>query len=132
MDTEPILVFDGICNLCNGAVNLVIRNDKHKMIRFAAFQTDAGRELMRSYHFATNELVSFVFIENNRIYTRSTAALRVCRYLKGGWPLCYIFIIVPRFIRDAVYNLVAKKRYQWFGKTEQCMVPTPEIKNRFL
>lgn len=132
MKEQPIILFDGICNLCNRVVRFVIRRDKKKEIQFAALQSEAGQGLLQKYHLPVTAMESFVFIENGKVYSRSSAALKVCRHLRGLWPLCYGFIIVPEFIRDAVYNWVAKNRYKWFGVRAECMIPTPEIKARFL
>ena len=132
MPQEPIILFDGVCNFCNRAVNFVIKRDKASVLKFATLQSDVSQKLLATDHLPANDLRSFVFIENNKIYTRSTAALRVCRYLNGLWPLMYGFIIVPKFIRDGIYNLISKNRYQWFGKKEECMIPTSGIRARFL
>lgn len=132
MTTGPVILFDGVCNFCNGAVNFVIKKDKRKTIRFAALQSDTGKALLQQFGLPQNDLRSFLLIENGQLYNRSTAVLRVCRHLKGLWPLCYGFIIVPAFIRNAVYDLVARNRYKWFGQKEECMIPTPDVKARFL
>ena len=132
MNTEPTILFDGVCNLCNGTVHFIIKRDKKKLIRYAALQSDTGLQLLQQSGLIWKDMQSFVFFESKKVYTRSTAALKVCRYLKAGWPLFYGFIIVPRFIRDGIYNLIARNRYKWFGKREQCMVPSQEIKSRFL
>ena len=132
MNTEPTILFDGVCNLCNGTVHFIIKRDKKKLIRYATLQSDTGLQLLQQSGLTWKDMQSFVFLESKKVYTRSTAALKVCRYLKAGWPLCYGFIIVPRFIRDGIYNLIARNRYKWFGKREQCMVPSQEIKSRFL
>ena len=132
MDQQPIILFDGVCNFCNSAVNFVIKRNKRTIIHFAPLQTDAGRKLLQQYNLPVEVMQSFVFIENDKAYTRSTAALRVCRYLRGLWPLCYGLIIVPRFIRDGIYNWISKNRYKWFGVRQECMIPTAGIKERFL
>lgn len=132
METQPVILFDGVCNFCNGAVNFVIKRDRRSRIRFATMQSDAARELLAPYHWPVDDMKSFLFIENGKLYDRSNAALRVCRYLRGGWPLCYGLIIVPKFIRDGIYNWVARNRYKWFGQKDQCMVPTPDVRARFL
>ena len=132
MKEDPVILFDGVCNFCNGAVNFVLKRDKKKAILFSPLQTDTGQKLLKKYDLPVNDMQSFVFIENGKVYTRSTAALKVCRYLRGGWPLCYGFIIVPKFIRDGIYNWFAKNRYKWYGVRTECMIPTPEIKARFL
>jgi predicted DCC family thiol-disulfide oxidoreductase YuxK len=132
MNTKPIILFDGVCNLCNGAVNFVIKRDKSSLIRFAALQSQSGQHLLEQYHLSTGIFNSFVLIEAGIVYTRSTAALKVCKKLTSFWPLMYGFIIVPKFIRDSIYNWIAKNRFRWFGKTEQCMIPAPGIMERFL
>jgi predicted DCC family thiol-disulfide oxidoreductase YuxK len=132
MPKRPIILFDGVCNFCNSAVNFVIKRDKNSALKFTTLQSGIAHQMLVNQNIPTNDLSSFVFIENKKIYTRSTAALRVCTYLTGLWPLMYGFIIVPKFIRDGIYNWVAKNRYRWFGKKEECMIPTPEIKAKFL
>jgi len=133
METNnPIILFDGVCNLCNGAVQFVIRNDKKKLFRFAALQSEAGIELSKKHKLPTDSMKTFILIENNQVYTRSTAALRVGKMLGGALALGYVFIIVPPVIRDGVYNWIAKNRYRWFGKKESCMIPTPDLRERFL
>jgi len=132
MNESPVILFDGVCNFCNGAVNFVIKRDKSKAIKFAPLQSEAGRLLAKQYGLPENDMRSFLFIENGKMYTRSTAALMVCRHLKYLWPICYGFIIVPAFIRNAVYDFIAKRRYKWFGQKDECMVPTPNVRVRFL
>ncbi len=128
----PVILFDGVCNFCNSAVNFAIKRDKKSLLKFAPLQSDEAKKILASHNLSDQEMTSFVFIENNKSYTRSTAALRVCRYLKSLWPFMYGFIIVPKFIRDGIYDRIAKNRYRWFGKKEVCMVPTPEVRSRFL
>ncbi len=132
MNDQPIILFDGICNFCNSTVNFVIKRDKKAQIQFAPLQSEKGRLFLRQYNLPINSMDTFVFIEDGKVYTRSTAALRVSRYLSGLWPACYGLIIVPKFIRDGVYNWVAKNRYKWFGVREQCMMPSPEVRKRFI
>lgn len=132
MSTDPIILFDGVCNFCNGAVNFTIKRDKKKSIRFAALQSEVGIQLTKQYGLPENDMRSFLFIENGKMYNKSTAALKVCRRLTGLWPLVYGFIIVPAFIRNAVYDFIAKNRYKWFGQKQECMIPTPDVRARFL
>ena len=132
MNEQPVILFDGVCNFCNGAVNFVIKRDKKGRILFAALQSDTGKKLLNQYALTINAMESFVFIERGKPYNRSTAALRVCRYLSALWPLCYGAVIVPKFLRDGIYNWIAKNRYKWFGVRQECMIPKPEIKERFL
>jgi predicted DCC family thiol-disulfide oxidoreductase YuxK len=128
---HSIILFDGVCNLCSGAVQFIIRHDSKKQFRFASLQSRFGEDVMKRFGLPVNQFNSFILLENGEIYTRSTAALKVAKKLKGAWSLAYCFIIVPRFIRDAVYNLVARNRYKWFGKKEECWIPTPELKSLF-
>jgi predicted DCC family thiol-disulfide oxidoreductase YuxK len=132
MKQQPVILFDGVCNFCNSAVNFTIRRDKKAIIQYAPLQSEKGRMFLRQYNLPLDEMNSFVFIEDGKAYVRSTASLKVCRYLGALWPLCYVFIIVPPFIRDAVYNLIAKNRYKWFGMRQECMMPTPDVRKRFL
>ena len=132
MTTQPIILFDGVCNFCNGAVNFTIKRDKKGIIKFTPLQSETGRMLATQSGIGINDMSSFIFIENGKAFTRSTAALKVCQHLGGLWPLCYGFIIVPPFIRNGIYNWVAKNRYKWFGEKQECMIPTPEVRGRFL
>lgn len=132
MKQQPVILFDGVCNFCNGAVNFVIKRDKTAQIQFAPLQSEKGRLFARQFGFNEEELKTFIFIEDNKFYTKSTAALKVCRHLGALWPLCYGLMIIPKFIRNVVYDLVAKNRYKWFGRRDTCMMPTPEVKARFI
>lgn len=132
MNTQPTILFDGVCNFCEGAVNFVIKRDKQSRIKFAPLQSDRGQQLLKQFNLPTHNFNSFLFVKDGKVYTQSTAALKVCKYLSALWPLLYAFIIVPKFIRDGIYNWIAKNRYKWFGKKDQCMIPTPEIRERFL
>lgn len=130
--SRPVLFFDGVCNLCTGSVQFVLKRDRKKQFLFASLQGKNGQELLKQDNIPVNELKSLILKEDDRIYTRSTAVLRMLKQLGGGWKLLYAFIIIPPFIRDAIYNLIARNRYKWFGKKEECWVPTPELKERFL
>lgn len=130
--TQPIILFDGVCNLCNRSVQYVIRHDPDAVFKFASLQGITGQQLLKQFGLADVNMNSFVLIQNDRAYTRSTAALVVAKQLKGVIKFLYAFIIVPPFIRNAVYNLVAKYRYNWFGKKDTCMVPADSLKSRFL
>jgi len=128
----PILLFDGVCNLCNGAVQFVLIHEKNDYLRFASLQSVTGQQLLQQFGLSTQTFDSFVLIANNRYYTQSTAALRVARYLRGGWAWLYALIVVPKPIRDFFYRLVARNRYRWFGRKDSCMMPAPGLKDRFL
>ncbi|MBT8282246.1 MAG: thiol-disulfide oxidoreductase DCC family protein [Muriicola sp.] len=134
MATEKkIILFDGVCNLCNNSVRFVIKRDKNDVFRFAPLQSEAGRKLAEERKIDTSKVDSIILIEPQlAYYTKSDAALRITRSLSGVWPIMTIFLGLPSGIRDWVYDWVAKNRYGWFGKQEECMIPTPEIKNKFL
>lgn len=132
MPGQPIILFDGVCNFCNNSVNFVIIRDPKSVFKFATLQGCVAQQILKSYNLDNAEMNSFVLIENDKIYTKSTAVLRVCRRLKGLWPLMYGFIIVPKLIRNGIYNWIAKNRYTWFGKKEVCMIPSPDVSARFL
>jgi predicted DCC family thiol-disulfide oxidoreductase YuxK len=132
MYQHSIILFDGVCNLCNGAVQFVIKRDNRNQFLFASLQSHEGIEILSEHNLPSKRMNSFFLVENGKVYDKSTAALRVLKKMKGLWPLCYIFIIVPKFIRDGVYDWIAKHRYQWFGRKDECMIPTPELKAKFL
>jgi predicted DCC family thiol-disulfide oxidoreductase YuxK len=129
---NPIILFDGICNLCNSSVQFVLKHDKLKLFRFASLQSTGGQALLKKYHLPETNFNSFVLIKNGKAFVKSTAALMVAKELAGIIKTLYIFIIAPAFIRNAVYNIIAKNRYKWFGKQESCMMPTPDLQSRFL
>ncbi|HLK59114.1 MAG TPA: DCC1-like thiol-disulfide oxidoreductase family protein [Chthonomonadaceae bacterium] len=133
-ETQPIalVLFDGVCNLCNRSVQFIIRNDPGKRFRFASLQSPAGQEVQQRFHLPPDALDSVLLLENDRLYNRSTAALRIARRLRGLWPLLSVLLLVPRPLRDWAYNLIAKNRYRLFGKRDVCMLPTPELKDRFI
>ena len=130
--TQSIYLFDGVCNLCNSAVQFIIKHDKKKQFRFASLQSDFGQQTLIANNLPNVEFTSFILLENGKLFTESTAALRIAKKLDAAWPLLYAFIIVPPFIRNAVYKWIAKNRYKWFGKQETCWVPTPDLKARFI
>jgi predicted DCC family thiol-disulfide oxidoreductase YuxK len=129
---KPVLLFDGVCNLCTGSVQFIIERDPSAQIQFASLQSEKGKELLRAFHLPENQLKSLVFIEKGKAFTRSSGALRVSRYLTGAWPLLYTLIIIPGFIRNSVYDWVGKNRYRWFGEKTECWLPTPDLKKRFI
>ncbi len=129
---KAILLFDGVCNLCDRSVQFIIQRDPQQHFQFAPLQSDIAKELLVQHGLDPQFLEGLVLIENNNAYTYSTAALRATRHLSGAWPLLYGFIVVPRFIRDAVYRWVARNRYRWMGQKDACALPTPEQQARFL
>jgi predicted DCC family thiol-disulfide oxidoreductase YuxK len=131
-EDKPIILFDGVCNFCDASINFIIRQDKKTVFRFAALQSKAGQELLEKYDLPQTEINSFILIDRGKVYNRSAAGFKVYGKLPWYWKWTQIFWIVPRFITDAVYDFIAKNRYKWFGKKEECMIPTPEVRNRFL
>ncbi|GAA0871670.1 DUF393 domain-containing protein [Gangjinia marincola] len=129
---KKIILFDGVCNLCNSAVTFIIRRDKNKVFRYAALQSDIGVFLLDKYHISPKETDSIILIDVGKVYVKSSAALRISKYLKGGYPALYGFMIFPKFIRNGVYDFIANYRYKWFGKKDSCMIPTPELKSLFI
>ncbi|MED0677204.1 thiol-disulfide oxidoreductase DCC family protein [Aneurinibacillus thermoaerophilus] len=129
---NTILLFDGVCNLCNQAVKFIIPRDPQRNFRFASLQSNTGQRLLQQYGLPSDTLNSVILLDNGKAYTKSSAALRVARKLGGIWSLLYVFIMVPRPLRDIIYNWVARNRYRWFGKRETCMLPPPDIGERFL
>lgn len=127
---NSIVLFDGVCNFCNGSVNFIIRNDPEKRFKFAALQSEAGQELRAKYGIG-EDVDSIVLIENGKAYTHSTAGLRIAKTLGGIWSLGYVGIIIPAFIRDFLYRKFAKNRYRFFGRQDACMLPTPDVRDRF-
>ncbi len=132
MAESAIIFFDGVCNLCNGAVQFIIKRDHREAFKFASLQSDFAKETLSGSALKVTHGDSLVLLENGKLYEQSTAVLRIAKKLPGLWPLLYAFIIVPPFLRNAIYRWVARHRYQWFGKQNQCWVPTPALKSRFL
>ncbi len=131
--TEHALVlFDGVCNLCNGSVQFIIDRDPRAYFRFAALQSEAAAPALSGCGRDPVILDSIVLVEEGQCFTRSTAALRIARRLSGLWPALYLGIVIPRVLRDVLYDLIARHRYRWFGRTESCRIPTPELRARFL
>ncbi|MNN12357.1 hypothetical protein D3C81_1253440 [compost metagenome] len=132
-DQHSVVLFDGVCHLCQGAVKFIIKRDPVGRFKFASLQSDTAERLLSHNDIrAEDKLGTIVLIENKIKYTRSTAALRIAKGLRFPWPLLYGFIIVPPVIRNAVYKWIAANRYRWFGQDDACMVPTPEIRKRFI
>ncbi|GHH99150.1 thiol-disulfide oxidoreductase DCC family protein [Neobacillus kokaensis] len=123
-------MFDGVCNLCNSSVQFVIKRDPTGHFKFASLQGEAGQKLLSKYGLNSN-MNSFILVEDNNIYLESTAALRVCRKLNGGWKVLSVLLIIPSPLRNYFYKIIANNRYKWFGKKDSCMLPLPEWKNRF-
>lgn len=128
---NKIVLFDGVCNFCNSSVQFIIKHDTSNSLKFASLQSSIGQALLNKYAIP-KDVDSVIFIENNQAYTKSSAALKIANYFGGFWKLLQIFMVVPTFIRNFFYDIIAKNRYRWFGKKDSCMLPSPEIRNRFL
>jgi len=132
-NNKKIILFDGVCNLCNGVVQFVIKRDKEDTFRFAALQSDIGEQLTREREIDTNKTDSIILIDPGlAYYTKSDAALEIGKGLKGYRTLSSILYIFPKGLRNLVYDFVARNRYKWYGKKDACMIPTPELQAKFL
>ncbi|TRO66450.1 thiol-disulfide oxidoreductase DCC family protein [Christiangramia sabulilitoris] len=132
-ENKKIVLFDGVCNLCNKAVQRIIKNDKKDVFRFASLQSDLGKKLVAERGMDPEEIDSIILIDPGvAYYKKSTAALEISRELSGGYSLLKNFLFLPEVIRDGIYDIIANNRYKWFGKKDQCMIPTPELKAKFL
>ena len=133
---DAVILFDGVCNLCNSSVNFVIDRDSAGRFKFSALQAPEAAPYLeicnRTGERAEDLLQSVVLIEDGKVYTKSAAALRIAKHLDGLWPMMYAFMIVPAFLRDFVYDWIARNRYKWFGERDSCRLPTPELRLRFL
>lgn len=137
MDSElitdkSIVVFDGVCNFCNASVNFIIKNDSKDNFRFAAYQSEAGEMLSKKYNFKFDDPETIILIEGGKAYEKSTAALRIAKKLDGIYSLLYSYIFIPKGVRDYFYKFIAKNRYKWFGKKDSCMIPSKELRAKFL
>lgn len=128
----PVILFDGVCNYCDAVVNRLIRADRKGRLRFAALQSEAGQRLLAEYGLPQKDFDSFVLIENGKAWNRSTAMLHLLHYLPWWWQPARLGWLLPRALRDGLYNWVARNRYRWFGRRDACMIPTPEVRARFL
>ncbi len=131
IDDSTIILFDGVCNLCNGFVQFVIRNDKSKKFKFGSLQSASAQHLLTKYDI-TNELKTVILISGGKVYYKSTAALKILKQLNFPLPILYFLILVPKFIRDYFYDIISRNRYKWFGQKDTCMIPTPELSSRFI
>ncbi|GAA0429728.1 thiol-disulfide oxidoreductase DCC family protein [Virgibacillus salarius] len=128
---SKVILFDGVCNFCDQSVQFILKRDKQEQFTFASLQGDAGQELLKRNYVPTN-MNSFILIDGNKAYFKSTAALRVCKELNGAWKLLYGFMIIPKPLRDFLYGVIANHRYEWFGQKQSCTLPSPETRKRFL
>ncbi len=130
--SSGIILFDGVCNLCNSSVNFIIDRDKKNKYKFASLQSETGQKYLNKFCLNSKEFDSIVLIENEKYYLRSEAVIKIAKNFNGLWKLLYGFIIIPEPIRDYFYDILANNRYKWFGKKDSCRVPTPELKEKFL
>lgn len=129
---ERLVLFDGVCNFCNFWIKFALKRDRKGKLKFGSLQGETAQRLLPQYGIDPSVITSVIFIEDGIAYHESTAALKICRHLSGGWKLLYALIIIPTFIRDGIYKWIAKNRYKWFGKQESCMLPTAEQRARFV
>ncbi len=130
---KKIILFDGVCNLCNNAINFVIKRDKNDVFRYASLQSEIGKKLIAERNIDISKIDSILLIDPKiAYYHKSTAALQISKQLSGIYPLLSVFLVVPQSLRDWIYDIIAKNRYKWFGKKESCMIPTPELKALFI
>ena len=129
---HPVILFDGVCNFCNGAVNFIIKRDKKRIFRYAALQSAAGQQLLQQFGLSSTDLDSFILICKGKAYKKTDAALRLYPLLGKGWPLMKVLWVFPRFIRDFFYDVIARNRYRWWGKKDACMIPGQEVRSLFL
>lgn len=129
---HPVILFDGVCNLCSGTVQFIIKRDTKNIFQFASLQSGFGQSVLQKCNLPADNFNSFILYQNGKIFTKSTGALLVARQLSGAWKLLFAFIIIPSFIRNSVYHVIAANRYKWFGKKEACWIPSPALKAKFL
>jgi predicted DCC family thiol-disulfide oxidoreductase YuxK len=131
-EVNNVVFFDGVCNLCNSSVNFLIDRDPQSRFRFASLQSKFSEGFLPQYNIEPTKVDSIAFYSKGKLYSKSRAVLEIARRMRRCWPMLYVFIIIPGFIRDAIYNWIARNRYKWFGKQDSCRMPTPELKSRFL
>ena len=128
---NQIILFDGMCNFCDKSVQFIIKRDPGAYYKFASLQSEIGQELIKQHHIPIH-IDSFILIDNHTWYSKSSAALRVCKNLNGLWNIFYVLLIIPKPIRNFFYHIIANNRYKWFGQKDSCTLPTPDIRKRFL
>jgi len=129
--SPPVVLFDGVCKLCNGSVNFLLRIDRKGLLKLAPLQSEYGMAILKKHGKHSDPLDSIMLLEGDRLTEKSTAIIRISKYLGGAWPLCMIALVVPCFLRDFIYNILAKNRYLWFGKYDTCRLPDPKHEDRF-
>ena len=129
---EKIIVFDGVCNFCNASVDFVMRRDPHGKFKFGTLQSEPAQEILNRLQLRRDDFETFLLLEQGKPFTKSTAALKIVKHLTGLWPLLGMFLIVPRPIRDGIYDFIARRRNRWMGKRDTCRIPTPAEQERFV
>jgi predicted DCC family thiol-disulfide oxidoreductase YuxK len=129
---EHVIVFDGICNFCNAFVNFVIDRDSEAVFKFGTLQSPPAQRILTQLHLSTRDYETFLLLEHGKVFTKSTAALKILRRLPGYWSWLYGFIVIPRPLRDLVYRVIARHRYRWMGRSETCRIPSPKEQARFI
>ncbi len=129
--SPPVVLFDGVCKLCNGSVNFILPRDRKGRLKLAPLQSDYGRAVLKQHGKNPDAMDSMMLLEGKRLTVKSTAVIRISKYLGGAWPLCMIALVIPPFIRDFIYDIIAKNRTRWFGKYDTCRLPDPEFEDRF-
>jgi predicted DCC family thiol-disulfide oxidoreductase YuxK len=127
-----IILFDGVCNLCDSTIQKIIELDKKNIFKFASLQSGFGQNFLKKHQLDEEEFQSMILIDGENFYTKSDAALRIAKELAGIYSIAGFFLVVPKFIRNSVYDFIAKNRYKWFGKKESCWIPTPELQEKFI
>lgn len=129
---KRVIVFDGICNWCNAWVNFTIDHDPQAKFKFGTLQSEPAQQILKELRLPAEDFETFLLLEQGRVYTKSTAALKIVKQLSGFWPFFYLGIVIPRPLRDALYDYIARRRYHWMGKADTCRVPTPTERDRFV
>ena len=132
LSDNGIILFDGFCNLCSWSVQFILKRDSKNYFRFASLQSEIAERFLKDFNIPKGFYQSLVLIENNRVYFRSNAALKIARKLRGLWPILYVFILIPKPVRDYIYNIIAINRFKWFGKKEICFLPEKDYSEKFL
>lgn len=132
MEADGVVLFDGVCNFCNKTVQFLLKRDRADKLRFASLQSDTGKSLLTQAHYDQDYKASILFFSEGKVYQKSDAFCQIMRRLRGGWRLFYWIKLIPRAVRDRVYDFISSHRYQWFGRQDHCMIPPPEWKKKFL
>ena len=132
MDLNNLIIFDGVCNLCNVSVQFIINRDKKRVFKFLPLQSEKAAKIFKQFNIDFENLDTIILIKNKNVFIRSDAVLEIAYTFEYPWKIVYFFVFIPKFVRDWIYNIIANNRYDWFGKRENCMIPTDDIKSRFL